>query len=128
MLAGYFSTYGLQQIANKLKNAAALTAHTGWIVFPALSAFAFRSRWIVGLVFAAGSASSSIQIRLFWVSFGVGRNGDRLVRDAEARFPYGLGRDLLRRRSGHLLRGIGAVSAADGGSHCDPCLERNAAG
>ena len=30
VLAGYFSTYGLQQIANKLKNAAALTAHTGW--------------------------------------------------------------------------------------------------
>ena len=29
VLAGYFSTYGLQQIANKLKNAAALTVHTG---------------------------------------------------------------------------------------------------
>jgi EamA domain-containing membrane protein RarD len=45
VLAGYFSSYGLQQLANKLKNAAALTAHTGWLVFPALAALAFRSRW-----------------------------------------------------------------------------------
>ena len=28
VLVGYFSTYGLQQISNKLRNAAALTAHT----------------------------------------------------------------------------------------------------
>jgi hypothetical protein len=71
VLAGYFSTYGLQQIANKLKNAAALTVHTGWIVFPALSAFAFRSRWIVGLVFAAFGFFIDPN-PLFWASFGVG--------------------------------------------------------
>jgi hypothetical protein len=71
VLAGYFSTYGLQQIANKLKNAAALTVHTGWIVFPALSAFAFRSRWIVGVVFAAWGFFIDPN-PLFWVSFAVG--------------------------------------------------------
>ena len=71
VLAGYFQTYGLQQIANKLKNAAALTVHTGWIVFPLLAAVAFRKRWIFGVV--AGIAGIFVDANpLFWVSFGVG--------------------------------------------------------
>jgi hypothetical protein len=71
VLAGYFQTYGLQQIANKLKNAAALTVHTGWIVFPLLAIVAFRKRWIFGVV--AGLAGISIDPNpLFWVTFGIG--------------------------------------------------------
>lgn len=71
VLAGYLSAYGLQQAANKLKNAAALTAHTGWLVFPALAAFAFRSRWIFGV--AAAALGFFIDSNpLFWAPFGVG--------------------------------------------------------
>jgi hypothetical protein len=71
VLAGYFSSYGLQQIANKVKNALALTAHTGWIVFPVLAAYAFRARW----AFAALAAVAGFFVDsnpLFWASFAVG--------------------------------------------------------
>jgi hypothetical protein len=71
VLAGYFSTYGLQQITNKLKNAAALTVHAGWLVFPVLAAFAFRSRWLVGLI-AAALGFFIDPNPLFWAPFGVG--------------------------------------------------------
>jgi hypothetical protein len=71
VLAGYFSTYGLQQLANKLKNAAALTVHSGWMVFPALAAYAFRSRWWAGV--AAGVAALFIDANpLFVICFAVG--------------------------------------------------------
>ncbi len=71
VLTGYFSSYGLQQLANKLKNAAALTAHTGWIVFPALAVVAFRRMWIFGIV-AAGLALIIDPHPLFALSFGIG--------------------------------------------------------
>ncbi|HYP06401.1 MAG TPA: hypothetical protein VER03_09185 [Bryobacteraceae bacterium] len=71
VLAGYFSSYGLQQIANKLKNAAALTAHTGWLVFPALAAFAFRGRWRLGVLAGVGACFVDPH-PLFVVSFAVG--------------------------------------------------------
>ena len=71
VLAGYFQTYGLQQFANKLKNAAALTVHAGWIVFPLLAAVAFRKRLIFGVV--AGVAGIFVDSNpLFWASFGIG--------------------------------------------------------
>ena len=71
VLAGYFQAYGLQQLQNKLKNAAALTAHAGWIVFPLLVVAAFRKRWIYGL--AAAAAGIFIDANpLFWLSFGAG--------------------------------------------------------
>jgi hypothetical protein len=71
VLAGYFSSYGLQQLTNKLNNAAALTAHTGWLVFPALSAFAFRWRWPVAV--GAGAFGLFIDSNpLFFVSFAIG--------------------------------------------------------
>jgi hypothetical protein len=71
VLAGYLSSYGLQQLAIKLKNAAALTAHTGWLVFPALAAFAFRSRWPVAII--AGALGFFVDSNpLFFVSFGIG--------------------------------------------------------
>ena len=71
VLAGYFSKYGLQQLTNKLKNAAALTAHTGWLVFPLLAAVVFRKRWIVAVI-AAGLACFVDPNPLFSVSFGIG--------------------------------------------------------
>ncbi len=71
VLVGYFQTYGLQQIQNKLRNAVALTAHAGWIVFPLLAVAAFRKRWIYGLT-AAGAGIFIDPNPLFWISFGVG--------------------------------------------------------
>ena len=71
MLAGYLSSYGLQQLANKIKNALALTAHTGWLSFPVLTAYAFRERWPV----AAAAAVAGVFLDwnpLFWASFAVG--------------------------------------------------------
>ena len=71
VLTGYFSSYGLQQLANKLRNAAALTAHTGWIVFPTLAVAAFRRMWIFGIV-AASLALLIDPHPLFALSFGIG--------------------------------------------------------
>jgi hypothetical protein len=71
VLAGYFQTYGLQQIQNKLKSAAALAVHAGWIVFPLLAVAAFRKRWMYGLVAAAAGIFIDAN-PLFWVSFGIG--------------------------------------------------------
>jgi hypothetical protein len=71
VLAGYFTTYGLQQFANKVKNALALTVHTGWIIFPLLAAYGCRARWPFGI--AAGALGFFIDSNpLFWVSFGIG--------------------------------------------------------
>lgn len=71
VLAGYFSSYGLQQLANKVKNAAALTVHTGWLLFPAAAAVAFRRCWPVFAVAAAGGFFVDSH-PLFWVSFAIG--------------------------------------------------------
>jgi hypothetical protein len=71
VLTGYFDTYGLQQLAKKLENAAALTAHAGWIVFPLAGLYVFRRRWPVAL--AGAAAGFFIDPHpLFWVSFAVG--------------------------------------------------------
>lgn len=71
VLAGYFSSYGLQQITNKLTNAAALTAHAGWLVFPLATLAAFRHRWPVAVIAGIGAAFVDPH-PLFWVSFGTG--------------------------------------------------------
>ena len=68
VLTGYFQTYGFQALVNKLRNAAALSVHACWLVFPALLppavALAWRKRdrdvaflaaWI-GLFFAGALA------------------------------------------------------------------------
>ena len=66
ILAGYMQSYGLQALTQKLKNAAALTGHLAWLVFPSL--------WIPGLltvpfaIFAAFIDSHP----LFWGSIAVG--------------------------------------------------------
>jgi dolichyl-phosphate-mannose-protein mannosyltransferase len=66
VLAGYMQSYGLQVFSQKLKNAAALTGHLAWLVFPAL--------WIPGLLtlpFAIGAAFIDPH-PLFWASIAIG--------------------------------------------------------
>jgi hypothetical protein len=56
VLTGYFGTYGLQRLENKIRNAAALMAHMGWLVTP-LAAFAvFRREWVWAIAPAAVAA------------------------------------------------------------------------
>lgn len=45
VLTGYFQTYGQQALHQKLRNAAALTIHAGWMVFPALLPPAVLISW-----------------------------------------------------------------------------------
>ena len=56
VLTGYFGTYGLQRLENKLRNAGALTAHMAWLVTPAAATFVFRREWIWALAPAAIAA------------------------------------------------------------------------
>ena len=73
MLAGYMKTYGLQAGSNKLRSAAALVVHAGWILSPLVVLFLRgpKWRWI-----AAGIAAAAAAIYdpnpLFWFSFGCG--------------------------------------------------------
>lgn len=71
VLAGYMQTYGLQQFAQKLKNAAALTAHLGWIIFPVLTFAAFRRRWMI-LAPLTAAAIFIDRNPLFWLSVSAG--------------------------------------------------------
>ena len=60
-----------EQTANKLRNAAALTGHMGWVVFPLLSFLAFRRSWVFGAV--GGAAALFIDPHpLYWISAGAG--------------------------------------------------------
>jgi hypothetical protein len=70
VLAGYMNTYNLQTVAMKLKNAAALTAHLGWIVFPLAAVLAFRKQAKWGL-FAIAAALYDPN-PLFWGSILIG--------------------------------------------------------
>lgn len=75
MLAGYMQSYHLQALAQKLKSAAALTGHTGWLVFPVLSLLAF---WRGPIWVRAGAAVVTVAAAiadwnpLFSISCGVG--------------------------------------------------------
>jgi hypothetical protein len=73
MLAGYMKTYGLQAGSNKLRSAAALIGHAGWIVSPLIVLFwrGARWRWILAAI-AAGAAGLYDPNPLFWASFGCG--------------------------------------------------------
>jgi hypothetical protein len=75
VLAGYFHAYGFQDLGRKLANAAALTAHAGWLVFPLLAVAACRRiprwSWAVVLLGTAGAALLDSN-PLFWASFGTG--------------------------------------------------------
>lgn len=74
ILAGFFQTYGLQTLERKLANAAALTAHLGWLLFPFLAVAAFgrgRASWLIFALAAAGGALLDAH-PLFWFPFAVG--------------------------------------------------------
>jgi len=75
MIAGYWKSYGFQAVQNKLRSAAALTAHAAWLSFPALAVAAFRKVGRIGwLVVACSAAAAAFLDRnpLFWASFGIG--------------------------------------------------------
>lgn len=56
VLTGYFGTYGLQRLENKIRNAAALTVHMGWLVTPLAGLPLFRREWMWAVVPAALAA------------------------------------------------------------------------
>jgi dolichyl-phosphate-mannose-protein mannosyltransferase len=66
VLAGYVQTYGLQNPAQKVKSAVALTGHLAWIVFPSL--------WLPSLLTipAAVCAAFYDLNPLFWGSIAIG--------------------------------------------------------
>jgi hypothetical protein len=75
VLSGYFATYGLQALSQKMRNAAALTAHSAWIIFPILTIAAFRSvgRRIWALVLLAAISAAFVDPHpLFWGSLAAG--------------------------------------------------------
>ncbi|MBM3814489.1 MAG: glycosyltransferase family 39 protein [Acidimicrobiia bacterium] len=73
VLSGYFQTYHLQRLANKASNAAALTVHLAWILFPGLL-LRRGPVWALGLSGAAALAGALLldPHPLFWLSFGIG--------------------------------------------------------
>lgn len=75
VLAGYLQQYGLQQVEAKLRNAAALLSHLGWVVFPALTVVSLRQlprvAWLAVGVFAACGLMLDVN-PLFWASWAVG--------------------------------------------------------
>jgi 4-amino-4-deoxy-L-arabinose transferase-like glycosyltransferase len=74
--AGYFEEYGLQKAARKLRSAAALLGHLGWMVFPALVLIGLRTWWmLLALPFAWLDASP-----LYWL--GVAGGLALLLRDS----------------------------------------------
>lgn len=56
VLTGYFGTYGLQRLENKIRNAGALMAHMGWLVTPVAALPAFRREWLWAIGPAAAAA------------------------------------------------------------------------
>lgn len=71
VLAGHFQTYNLQSLHAKLTNAAALTVHAGWMIFPLLSVLVFRRAWPAALIAALGGLFLDAN-PLFWVIFACG--------------------------------------------------------
>lgn len=66
VLTGYFQSYNLQSITNKIRNFAALTTHLGWMVSPFLAPLS----WIA--IPAAAVAAWFDASPLFWVPFALG--------------------------------------------------------
>lgn len=56
VLTGYFNTYGLQRLENKIRNAVALMAHLGWLVTPLAAISIFRHEWLWAIAPAAIAA------------------------------------------------------------------------
>ncbi|HWZ30795.1 MAG TPA: glycosyltransferase family 39 protein [Bryobacteraceae bacterium] len=73
MLAGYMKTYGLQAGPNKLRSAAALIVHAGWILSPLVVLFLRGPKWRFIVAGAAAAAAAIYDPNpLFWFSFGCG--------------------------------------------------------
>lgn len=75
VLAGFFTTYGLQRLANKFNNALALTSHAGWMIFPAAALYAFRRHAKLGVLIAIPPALIAAWIDpnpLCWASIFTG--------------------------------------------------------
>jgi 4-amino-4-deoxy-L-arabinose transferase-like glycosyltransferase len=70
VLAGYMQAYNMQALAQKVRNAAALVAHSGWIVSPVLVR-GTRRGWI-GAAAAAIAAAFYDPNPMFWGSFACG--------------------------------------------------------
>ena len=74
VLAGYMQTYGLEDVREKLRSAAALVVHSGWIVSPLIVLVAFRARTKRWRWFGGGRRGGGLYDPnpLFWASFGCG--------------------------------------------------------
>jgi hypothetical protein len=73
VLFAYFQTYGFQALQAKASSAVALVAHTGWMLFPVLAAFAFWNRIAAAIALSLAAFSMVLDPHpLFWISFGVG--------------------------------------------------------
>jgi 4-amino-4-deoxy-L-arabinose transferase-like glycosyltransferase len=75
VLSGYFQTYGLQRWVAKLRNAAALTVHAAWLVFPVVAAVAFfrvPKRAATAILVATAALAFVDPSPLFWASWGLG--------------------------------------------------------
>ncbi len=70
VLWGYMQQYGLQVIAQKGKNAAALVVHSAWVISPLLIR-GNRWNWALGAIAAAGGAFYDPN-PMFWASLGLG--------------------------------------------------------
>ena len=71
MLAGYMKSYSLEAGANKLRSAAALIVHAGWIVSPLIVFFLRGSRWrwiAAGVAGVCGLIYDANPIFWFWPS------------------------------------------------------------
>jgi 4-amino-4-deoxy-L-arabinose transferase-like glycosyltransferase len=76
VLAGYLSSRGFQTAGLKMRNAAALTAHLGFVSFPVLVWWALRGRlrwqWVAAGAVAAAGAAVIDPHPLFWIPFATG--------------------------------------------------------
>jgi hypothetical protein len=75
VLTSYLATYGFESAINKLRNAAGLTVHLSWLVFPLIAIVAFaRGRRVAALAggLAAVGAAFYDPHPLFWMSLGTG--------------------------------------------------------
>jgi Dolichyl-phosphate-mannose-protein mannosyltransferase len=75
VLAGYLSSYGLEAFQNKVRGAAALIVHLGWMVCPlillTLIPRSGKWRWILAALSAVGAAFYDPN-PLFWITFACG--------------------------------------------------------
>ncbi len=92
VLNGYMQQYGFWGLKPKLDDLLSLVVHAGWLVFPVLSAIAFRVRSRVVIIIVVVITASLLPLDfnpLFWASFCVGalllaRCAELLRRDSGA--------------------------------------------